>query len=362
MNIKSLLLTIVATLGMTTLTMAQNVVYDIDGNSYPTIIIGTQEWMASDLKTTRYSNGDSILDGQNINTWLSAAASQTSAYCILNNDTSYSNQRGKIYNGYTLYENRNVCPSGWRVPSDSDFIALETFIGMPTNELYNQGIRGSTQMVGVKLKSEGILQLGTGLWDLSSTSAGTDLFGWNGYPHGARLAGGNFCCDNGSVEYLCKDSLNSGVLRRELSFNVDGIIRLGEPLPNGHQIRCIKESCVSIIYDTIVVYDTTFITVTDTLIINTTISGLNPPNNANSIKVFPNPTNDYITIDYGNFGIMNGYQLKIENSLGQQVFQTSITQQSDYLSLTNWGGNGLYFVRIIDPQGNTIDIRKIVLQ
>ena len=72
--------------------------------------------------------------------------------------------------------------------------------------------------------------------------------------------------------------------------------------------------------------------------------------------------NDHITIDYGNFSIMNGYQLKIENSIGQQVFQTNISQQSDYLSLNNWGGSGIYFVYIIDAQGNTIDIRKIVLQ
>jgi hypothetical protein len=102
--------------------------------------------------------------------------------------------------------------------------------------------------------------------------------------------------------------------------------------------------------------------VTDTLLINTTITGLNPPNISNTIKLFPNPTNDHITIDYGNFFVMNGYQLTIENSLGQQVFQTNITQQSDYLNLTTWGGNGLYFVHIIDPQGNTIDIRKILLQ
>ena len=130
--------------------------------------------------------------------------------------------------------------------------------------------------------------------------------------------------------------------------------------------NCIDTSNVAIIsitdtcINTITV--TTLITVTDTLLINTTITGLNPPNNANTIKVFPNPTNDHITINYGNFSVMNGYQLKIENSLGQQVFQTNITQQSDYLNLTTWGGNGLYFVHIIDPQGNTIDIRKIVLQ
>ena len=104
------------------------------------------------------------------------------------------------------------------------------------------------------------------------------------------------------------------------------------------------------------------ITVTDTLLINMGITGFNPVTYNNTIKIFPNPTNDHITINYGNFASMNGYQLKIENSLGQQVFQTNITQQSDFVSLANWGGNGLYFVRIIDPQGNTIDIRKIVLQ
>jgi len=130
--------------------------------------------------------------------------------------------------------------------------------------------------------------------------------------------------------------------------------------------ECIDTSAVAYIsiIDTCInnINDTTLITVTDTLIINTNITSINSPNNSNTIKVFPNPANSHITIDYGNFLIMNGYQLKIENSIGQQVFQTNITQQIDYLSLSNLGGNGLYFVHIIDAQGNTIDIRKIVLQ
>ncbi len=45
-----------------------------------------------------------------------------------------------------------------------------------------------------------------------------------------------------------------------------------------------------------------------------------------------------------------------------QMFQTAINQQSSYISLSGWTGNGLYFVHIIDPQGNTVDVRKIVLQ
>jgi hypothetical protein len=129
-------------------------------------------------------------------------------------------------------------------------------------------------------------------------------------------------------------------------------------------------ACTFTVYDTVTVenivtvYDTvtTYTTVTDTLIINTLITALAPSANTNTIKVFPNPAGSFITIDYGNFALMNGYQLRIENSLGQQVFQTNIAQQSDFLNLSNWGGNGLYFVHIVDPQGNTIDIRKIVVQ
>jgi hypothetical protein len=102
--------------------------------------------------------------------------------------------------------------------------------------------------------------------------------------------------------------------------------------------------------------------ITDLYNSNSGITGFNSTTLNNTIKIFPNPANDQLTIDYGNFANMNGYQLKIENSLGQQLFQTNITQQTDYLSLNNWGGNGLYFVHIIDAQGNTIDIRKIVLQ
>jgi hypothetical protein len=98
------------------------------------------------------------------------------------------------------------------------------------------------------------------------------------------------------------------------------------------------------------------------LIITTSLSNNSSPNNVNTIKIFPNPASTHITIDYGNFAIMNGYQLKILNSLGQPVFQTNISQQTDYLSLNNWGGNGLYFVHIIDTQGNTIDVKKIMLQ
>jgi len=120
----------------------------------------------------------------------------------------------------------------------------------------------------------------------------------------------------------------------------------------------ITDTCIVTINDTI----TTLISVTDTLIINSTITSLMPPNNINTIKVFPNPTNDHITINYGNFAAMNGYTLKITNAIGQVVFTTPINQQSSYIDLSTWGGNGIYFVQIMDTQNNTIENRKIVLQ
>ena len=132
--------------------------------------------------------------------------------------------------------------------------------------------------------------------------------------------------------------------------------------------NCIDTSNVAIIniLDTcitnVTIYDTLLTTVTDTLIINATITGLNPPSNQNTLKVFPNPANTHITIDYGNFNAMSGYTLTIVNSIGQAVFTTQINQQTSYIDLSTWSGNGIYFVQIIDPQNNTIENRKIVIQ
>ncbi len=119
----------------------------------------------------------------------------------------------------------------------------------------------------------------------------------------------------------------------------------------------ILDTCIT----NVTIYDTILTTVTDTLIINATITGLNPPSNQNTLKVFPNPANTHITIDYGNFSSMNGYTLKIVNATGQTVFTTFINQQNSYIDLSTWTGNGIYYVQLIDTQNNTIENRKIVI-
>jgi hypothetical protein len=119
----------------------------------------------------------------------------------------------------------------------------------------------------------------------------------------------------------------------------------------------IADTCIT----NVTIYDTLLTTVTDTLIINTTLS-LPAPNNENTILIYPNPASDHITIDNGNFAAMAGYSIKIENNVGQQVFQSAINQAQFYVDLSTWTGNGLYFVHLINAQGNTVTVRKIVLQ
>ena len=85
-------------------------------------------------------------------------------------------------------------------------------------------------------------------------------------------------------------------------------------------------------------------------------------NNKHQILVYPNPSNSIINLSYANYASLSGYHIKITNTLGQLICDRFINQQTETIDVSTWGGNGIYFVRIIDQQGNTIDIRKIVLQ
>lgn len=112
----------------------------------------------------------------------------------------------------------------------------------------------------------------------------------------------------------------------------------------------------------IVISDSCILTVTDTLVINANLTGLQTPNNTNTIKIYPNPANDHITIHYGNYADLKGCIMKITNTLGATVFETYIDQQTSYIDLNNWSGNGIYFVHLINTQNQTIDIKKIIIQ
>ena len=116
------------------------------------------------------------------------------------------------------------------------------------------------------------------------------------------------------------------------------------------------------IYDTITYYDSVLISVTDTLIINVNLSGISSPNNSNTLKIYPNPANYIVFIDNGNFNSMSNYNLKIINSLGQEVFNSFITIPQFQIPITSFGGLGLYYIQLYNDTGGLLEIRKLIIQ
>lgn len=124
--------------------------------------------------------------------------------------------------------------------------------------------------------------------------------------------------------------------------------------------RVLSVDEVTTLYNLNICYQS--VTVTDTLIINTGILSYNPITYNNTITIYPNPANDHITIDCGTLTNVVGYSIKIVNTLGQELFNQPMNTQQYYIPLNAWSGQGMYFVNVIDAQGHTIDIKKIILQ
>ncbi len=96
----------------------KSTVTDSDGNSYPTIKIGEQWWMAENLKSTSFSNGEDIPNLIASGAW---ASTEAAGYCNFANDSANGEVYGHLYNYYSTVDGRNICPEGWHVPNDDEW-------------------------------------------------------------------------------------------------------------------------------------------------------------------------------------------------------------------------------------------------
>ena len=99
-----------------------------------------------------------------------------------------------------------------------------------------------------------------------------------------------------------------------------------------------------------------------TMIINTGVLSTSPVTYTSTVNIYPNPANDQITIDCGNLANVVGWNIKITNMLGQEVFNQPMNTQQYVVPLNSWTGQGMYFVKIINAQNEVVNIKKIILQ
>jgi uncharacterized protein (TIGR02145 family) len=145
-------------------------VTDVEGNTYKTVVIGNQVWMAHNLKVTQYNNGDPI--PTTIPASLDYSGETAPKYqWAYNGDNNNLNDYGRLYTWFAVTDSRGVCPVGWHLPSDSDWGKMITLLG------------GSSVSDG-KLK-----ETGTSHWIHPNQDA-TNISGFTALPGGYRYGGG----------------------------------------------------------------------------------------------------------------------------------------------------------------------------
>ena len=213
-----------------TCTQVYGYVIDVDGNIYPTILIGNQVWMAENLKTTHFANGSVIPNVTDNTAWTQFI---TPAWCSYNNSLSNDSLYGKLYNWYTTDDFRNVCPSNWHVPTDADWDVLIGFI----DEAYNPISNGAQSAIaGGKMKS-------ISGWIPFTGVTSTNESGFSGLPGGYRSnSSGVFFSIGYYGNWWSSTEVNTGpAWYRYLAYGNSNYYRQSSLKKFGYSVRCIKD-------------------------------------------------------------------------------------------------------------------------
>jgi uncharacterized protein (TIGR02145 family) len=197
-------------------------VTDIDGNVYHTVTIGTQVWMVENLKTTKYRNGTAIPNVTDNAAW---GLSTTGAYCDYNNTPSNSATYGRLYN-WDAVNTDNLCPIGWHVPTDAEWITLISHLG------------------GESIASGKLKEVGLTHWNYPNTAA-TNETGFSALPGGSlEFSGGIYRYEYiGSFGKWWSSTQVDPIFTWIWSMTYDdsNATRRAFDNNNGFSVRCIKD-------------------------------------------------------------------------------------------------------------------------
>jgi len=205
--------------GYITFAQAQEVVKDYDGNVYKTVKIGSQVWMAQNLKTTHFQNGDPIPNVTDGMQWKDLIIG---AYGSYDNIRANADIYGHLYNWYAVNDSRNIAPSGWHIPTDAEWTTLTTYLG-------------GKDIAGSKLK-----ETGTTYW-LTPNAGATNESGFTALPGGYREIDGKFG-DVGFKGFWWSSTELYTVLAwyRNVGYDYINVFRVGSNKSLGLSVRCVR--------------------------------------------------------------------------------------------------------------------------
>lgn len=195
-------------------------VTDIDGNTYRTIVIGEDEWMAENLVVAHYANGDPIPEVTGNSAWVTLGSG---AWCYYQNNETFECPYGKLYNWYVTIDDRNVCPTGWHVATDEEWSILTDLLG-------GSGVTG------------GILKnIGGGFWDGPNTGA-TNEVGFSGLPGGFRTLNGTFNNQGDFASFWTSSEVTADHAWLRTLFSNSNFLGISDnDKYYGFSIRCVRD-------------------------------------------------------------------------------------------------------------------------
>ncbi len=216
-----------------TTTIGTQALYDIDGNGYDTVHIGTQIWMKQNLNVTHYPNGDTIPYITDNTTWANLAITGDGFSYYNNNANGEANTYGALYNyAATIGDNwdrdntinQGVCPDGYHLPSDAEWDTLTTYLG-------------GTNVAGGKMK-----ETGTSHWNSPNTGSDNSS-GFSALPGGTRSSSTGSFYDKGNrgLWWSSTEYNNTVSYNRILIYNNNEVTRsINFAKSFGMSVRCVK--------------------------------------------------------------------------------------------------------------------------
>jgi uncharacterized protein (TIGR02145 family) len=208
---------------------------DQDGNTCKTVTIGTQTWMAENLKVAHYNDGTGITNAQTTRAW---GNSYTGDYCSFNNNSSNSNTYGLLYNWYAV----NTCklaPKGWHVPSDSEWTVLFNYL--TTNSF---GYTSGKNDIAKSLASTSGWTTSTKSGAVGNSQSDNNKSGFNALAGGERYCEGGFRATLGSEGYWWSSSSSSSDNSGHyfgITYNAGSVENGNIDKREGFSVRCVKD-------------------------------------------------------------------------------------------------------------------------